>query len=278
MREMVFKSRVLCRGNHTHPRTGACLVEFAGALPGGRWTDHPAGVQPVLAALARAINDATTDEARMALLPWAPWLVGTAGTPNHDIAVRAGTAGSRDHDIAVRLGAAGIRDHDIAVRAGTAGSRDHDIAVRAGAVALRHAGPSAAQRLAGAMAYVSNLPEPAGKLSRWRQTRAAAQIIRTSVAIVAADGRRADETLRTMLTEAVNLVRERDGLVTVDVPVTGYRTWPATQPIRVELCVPDGSESRYEYCAALPDDWPPPLAEAWAARLDEISRRDPVPA
>jgi hypothetical protein len=261
---MVFKSRVLCRGNHTHPRTGACLVEFAGALPGGRWTDHPAGVQPVLAALARAINDVTTDEARMALLPWAPWLVGTAGTLNHDIAIRAGTAGSRDYDIAVRAGAAG--------------PRDHDIAVRAGAVALRHAGPSAAQRLAGAMAYVSNLPEPAGKLSRWRQTRAAVQIIRMSVAIVAADDRRADETLRTMLTEAVNMVRERDGLVTVDVPVTGYRTWPATQPIRVELCVPDGSESRYEYCAALPDDWPPPLAEAWAARLDEISRRDPVPA
>jgi hypothetical protein len=239
---MVFKSRVLCRGNHTHPRTGACLVEFASALPGGQWTDHPASVQPVLAALARAINDATTDEARMALLPWAPWLVGTAKT------------------------------------VGTAGTQDHDIAVRAGALALRHAGPSAAQRLADAMAYVSNLPEPAGKLRRWRQTRAAVQIIRMSVAVVAAGDRRADETLRTMLTEAVNMVRERDGLVTVDVPVTGYRTWPATQPIRVELRVPDGSESRYEYCAALPDDWPPPLAEAWAARLGEISRRDPVPA
>jgi hypothetical protein len=36
---------------HT-PAKGACLLELASTLPRGRWTDHPAGVDRLLAALA----------------------------------------------------------------------------------------------------------------------------------------------------------------------------------------------------------------------------------
>ncbi len=71
-RTTVHDVAVLGRGSHLHPGKGACLLELTSTLPGGRWTDHPAAVDPVLAALARAVNDYTSDGARRALVPLAP--------------------------------------------------------------------------------------------------------------------------------------------------------------------------------------------------------------
>ncbi|AXE90878.1 hypothetical protein [Streptomyces sp. Go-475] len=56
---------------HLHPDDGACLMEAAALLAGGRFTDSPAGTHPALAALARAVNDSVTDAARRALWPLA---------------------------------------------------------------------------------------------------------------------------------------------------------------------------------------------------------------
>ncbi|MER6714669.1 hypothetical protein [Streptomyces sp. NPDC000877] len=56
---------------HLHPDDGACLMEAAALLAGGRFTDSPAGTHPALAALARAVNDSVTDAARLALWPLA---------------------------------------------------------------------------------------------------------------------------------------------------------------------------------------------------------------
>jgi hypothetical protein len=78
MGQRVVTVPVLGRRTHAHPRQGGCLVEIAGTLPGGRWTDRPPSVAPVLAALAREVNDRVSDGHRRDLLPLAPWLIGQA--------------------------------------------------------------------------------------------------------------------------------------------------------------------------------------------------------
>ena len=58
---------LLGAGAHTHPRRGGCLLDLVSTLPGGAWTDHPPGIDPVLGVLARAVNDATSSDQRPAL-------------------------------------------------------------------------------------------------------------------------------------------------------------------------------------------------------------------
>ncbi len=65
----------LARGTHRTSRQGACLMEYASLLAGERWSDSPACTHPALAALARAVNDCTGDQARQRLLQVVPELV-----------------------------------------------------------------------------------------------------------------------------------------------------------------------------------------------------------
>ena len=67
---------VLSRGKHRRPRKGACFMEFASYLAGERWSDHPACTHPLLASLARLVNDYTSDEQRQKLVGFAPTVVG----------------------------------------------------------------------------------------------------------------------------------------------------------------------------------------------------------
>src|SRR5204862_8259532 len=67
---------VLSRGRHRSPRKGACFMELASFMAGERWSDHPACTHPLLAALARQVNDATRDGARHLLAPLIPDVVG----------------------------------------------------------------------------------------------------------------------------------------------------------------------------------------------------------
>ncbi len=60
---------VLSPGRHRSPRQGACFMEFASYLAGERWSDHPACTHPVLASLARDVNDLVSDTARDDLVP-----------------------------------------------------------------------------------------------------------------------------------------------------------------------------------------------------------------
>lgn len=69
---------LLGRGPHHDPGSGACLMEATALLAGEPHSDRPASVHPVLAALARVVNDAVSDPARPALLALAPQLIGTA--------------------------------------------------------------------------------------------------------------------------------------------------------------------------------------------------------
>lgn len=77
---------VLSRGKHRSPAVGGCFMEFASWLAGERWSDHPRCTHPLLASLARLVNDGVSDDFRPRLAPLIPSVVGLAG---HDLHVDA---------------------------------------------------------------------------------------------------------------------------------------------------------------------------------------------
>ncbi|WP_245646805.1 hypothetical protein [Microtetraspora niveoalba] len=86
---------LLSRGKHRNPSKGACFMELASFLAGERWSDHPACTHPLLAGLARLVNDHTTDAARPLLAPLIPSVIGLTGDdPRIDarIALRCATS------------------------------------------------------------------------------------------------------------------------------------------------------------------------------------------
>lgn len=63
-------------GAHLNPEDGACLMEVVSAHAGEPWSDAPACTHPLLAHLARLVNDAYSDGARHRLHGEVPGLVG----------------------------------------------------------------------------------------------------------------------------------------------------------------------------------------------------------
>ncbi len=85
---------MLSRGKHRNPRKGACFMELASFLAGERWSDHPACTHPLLAAVARLVNDNTSDAGRQQLAGLIPSVIGlTSDDPRVDagIALRLAT-------------------------------------------------------------------------------------------------------------------------------------------------------------------------------------------
>jgi hypothetical protein len=70
---------LLSAGRHRSARRGACFMEFASFLAGERWSDHPSCTHPLLAQLARRVNDLIGDEGRQQLAPLIPLVVGRRG-------------------------------------------------------------------------------------------------------------------------------------------------------------------------------------------------------
>jgi hypothetical protein len=66
----------LSPGRHRNPRKGACFMEMASFLAGEKWSDHPKCTHPLLAAMAREINDRLGDRARQDLVHLIPSVVG----------------------------------------------------------------------------------------------------------------------------------------------------------------------------------------------------------
>jgi hypothetical protein len=71
---------VLSPGRHRNPRKGACFMEFASYLAGERWSDSPQCTHPLLAHLARLVNDVTTAGERSRLVPMIPSVIGLNGS------------------------------------------------------------------------------------------------------------------------------------------------------------------------------------------------------
>ena len=85
---------ILSPGKHRSPRTGACFMELASLLAGERWSDHPACTHPLLAAVARHVNDHTSDAGRQRLTNLIPSVIGLTGDDLHidaRIALRSAT-------------------------------------------------------------------------------------------------------------------------------------------------------------------------------------------
>lgn len=68
----------LARGRHAGPQDGACVMELTSILAGECFSDHPRCTHPVLAAVARAVNDTVSDSRRDTLTRFVPDLIGTA--------------------------------------------------------------------------------------------------------------------------------------------------------------------------------------------------------
>ena len=85
----------LARGKHRSPKQGACFMEFASYLAGERWSDHPACTHGAVAALARDVNDLSSDVGRARLTPLIHRVVGlTSDDPGFgmSVALRAARA------------------------------------------------------------------------------------------------------------------------------------------------------------------------------------------
>jgi hypothetical protein len=61
-------------GTHLAPADGACLMEVVSRAAGETWSDSPTCTHPLLAHLARLVNDASSDPARQTLLAYVPAL------------------------------------------------------------------------------------------------------------------------------------------------------------------------------------------------------------
>jgi len=70
---------ILSRGKHRKPRKGACFMELVSYLAGEPWSDHPACTHPLLAVVAREVNDCISDEARPRLALLIPSVIGLVG-------------------------------------------------------------------------------------------------------------------------------------------------------------------------------------------------------
>ena len=90
---------VLSRGKHRNPRKGACFMEFASYLAGEPWSDHPSCTHPLLAGVARDVNDCTTDAGRSRLAPLIPSVIGL--TPDDPHVVPRVTARCIQHALPV---------------------------------------------------------------------------------------------------------------------------------------------------------------------------------
>jgi hypothetical protein len=78
----------LSRGKHRNPRKGACFMEMVSYLAGERWSDHPTCTHPLLGALARLVNDHTSDAGRGRLVELAPSVIGLTSTdPQVDVRI-----------------------------------------------------------------------------------------------------------------------------------------------------------------------------------------------
>jgi len=240
-----YQVPLLAAGRHTHPRRGGCLVEVAGALPGGPWTDRPRSVEPVLAALARAVNDATSDPGRRVLAPLAPWLVAPPGPDQH-------LAGAL-----VVLHAAGtaLAAADPAQAGVLSAALDAGGTVRAGALVR---------------------PLPGGLLHRARWRWQAVHAVRLAAAVVAgnagpADQAAADDELRRLLTGALDRWRGGCGLPPVPAPPPSAQLARHCVTVATRLVRPDGAESLSLHCRVQPGTGPGWLQQGWAARQAELA-------
>jgi hypothetical protein len=90
----------LSRGKHRSPRKGACFMEMASVLANEPWSDKPRCTDPLLAQLARLVNDHMGDDRRSELAVLIPSVIGIHSTGlAWDVSVTAAVAGNAVPDV-----------------------------------------------------------------------------------------------------------------------------------------------------------------------------------
>lgn len=216
---------VLAPGRHRTPRTGACFMEWASLLAGERFSDHPVCTHPLLAHLARMVNDATSDGGRADLAPLVPSVVGLTGDDPrtvYDVAVAAALAalpavGEEDQ----RVLAAGVLTCErLRLLRADGGSREHPrrrggrsaVAPRLGHDVLAQVRPGTRAVLADvpdATAWAVSFTEDLVSL-RGLADPAAALTEHAVVAVVRRESADTDALLARMLRDAIAAVRATD--------------------------------------------------------------------
>lgn len=195
---------VLSRGKHRRPKDGACFMEMASFLGGQRWTDRPPGTHPLLAHLARLVNDFTSDARRPLLNPFVPSVIGLDSTdPRWDDALALLTA-----TVALPLApawnqpalAAGL----LFLQARLVDDQDPHI------TSLRTTSGAALASTPDAAAWAQGFADRLGP-ARTR-VGAGGQIVQYAVGSIAAGGRpQADDDLRELLAAAIKLCQRLAG-------------------------------------------------------------------
>jgi hypothetical protein len=187
---------VLSRGRHRSPRRGACFMEFASFLAGERWSDHPACTHPLLAQLARRVNDLTSDAGRQELVPLIPSVVGRLGDDDTWITLPVAVAATPILDVpeaTQRVLAAGLLSaHRVCVQAGP------DL------TATGRQAREALDLVPHAVAWAQQLPVPASITSEIFARRSAPTMVRCAIdGIVESGTTDRDARLRGLLEVAI---------------------------------------------------------------------------
>jgi hypothetical protein len=188
---------VLSPGRHRSSRRGACFMEFASFLAGERWSDHPSCTHPLLAQLARRVNDLISDDGRQELVPLIPSVVGRRGDDRTWLTLPVAVAAAPILDVpepTQRVLAAGLMSAQrVCADAGP------DLA------ATSREARAALDLVPGAVAWVERL-RPSARLSpRIFANRCAPTMIRCAVDGIAANGSAdGDARLRALLETAID--------------------------------------------------------------------------
>jgi hypothetical protein len=191
---------VLGRGKHRSARRGACFMEMASYLAGERWSDHPHCTHPLLSSVARLVNDNTPDDERQLLAPLIPSVIGLNSDDQHWDAVIARRALTTALPVAPEL-----RQRTIAVGLLTCERvLDQLDGRRAGTISPTSHDALASVPLAWEWARRFSEGRGASSLTVFRRRAAPAMVIISIGGIAEANRPDRSETLRTLLTSAID--------------------------------------------------------------------------
>ena len=171
-------------------------MEFASFLAGERWSDHPSCTHPLLAQLARRVNDHMGQAGRQQLVPLIPLVVGRLGDDRTWLTLPVAVAGAPILDVpevTQRILAAGLLSAElVCAEAGP------DLA------ATGREARAALDLVPGAVAWAQRLPVPPRITPRIFAERCAPTMVRCAAdGIAASDASDRDARLRALLEVAI---------------------------------------------------------------------------
>jgi hypothetical protein len=171
-------------------------MEFASFLAGERWSDHPSCTHPLLAQLARRVNDVIGPDGRQQLVPLIPSVVGRLGDDYTWLTLPVAVAAAPILDVpepTQRVLAAGLLSaRQVCAELGPDLAETDRLA------------EEALELVPGAVAWLERLPPPARISPKIFARRCAPTMIRCAAdGIVTSGGRDTDVRLQALLETAI---------------------------------------------------------------------------